>query len=343
MAPGGGTKSFNTRQEAINAISAGNGGIKSFSDGQTAATTPVSENEKVIQQYKDEIKLMQDAQNVKDEENRNFMTNMFNTMTQQQAASASTIQGITNERMTGLQNTYTDIDNQMNQLEIKANAVFDQGAMRQAVAKARQLAAQGYMTNEQVAQVANYDVSAYRRDAELAKTTLEKDIAAQRITLDQSKLAAVDAIQKDMSINEQQRAANIQQINTRYGNMTDSLNSKESASKQLYEGLNNQYNQMAAGQDVAQQGVLGADTAQYNLQQQQKQRAISDPVARRDYIINQVKDSNVLKYVDTVIKKMQQSGNFMAADVDTLMQNVLAQATLLQKQNEAAGAHAGMS
>lgn len=88
LAPGGGTKSFNTRQEAINAISAGNGGIKSFSDGQTAATTPVSENEKVIQQYKDEIKLMQDAQNVKDEENRNFMTNMFNTMTQQQAASA---------------------------------------------------------------------------------------------------------------------------------------------------------------------------------------------------------------------------------------------------------------
>jgi len=244
--------------------------------------------------------------------------------------------------MAGMQTAYANIATQMDQLETKANAVFDQGAMRQAVAKAKQLAAQGYMTNEQVAQVANYDVSAYRRDAELAKTELEKTIAEQRINIEKEKLSAQDAIQKDMSLNEQQRQQVSQQIEQRYAQALDTLNTKQTATNQLYNQLQNQYNTAASAQDMAQQQLLSTDQTTYDVQQQQRQRAMSDPIARRDYLVNQVRDANVLKYVDIVIKQLQNSGQFMALDLDTLQQYVLAAATLLQKRNETAGAHTGM-
>lgn len=335
-------RTFNSREDAIREISAKNNWFKSLAEWETAGGqegSPFADKntEYMKQVEEDRVKDQELITNLQNSINSIYQ-NLWNTASQ----SAQTIQNITNQRMAGMQTAYANIATQMDQLETKANAVFDQGAMRQAVAKAKQLAAQGYMTNEQVAQVANYDVSAYRRDAELAKTELEKTIAEQRINIEKEKLSAQDAIQKDMSLNEQQRQQVSQQIEQRYAQALDTLNTKQTATNQLYNQLQNQYNTAASAQDMAQQQLLSTDQTTYDVQQQQRQRAMSDPIARRDYLVNQVRDANVLKYVDIVIKQLQNSGQFMALDLDTLQQYVLAAATLLQKRNETAGAHTGM-
>lgn len=59
--------------------------------------------------------------------------------------------------------------------------------MRSATARAQQMADKGYLTSDQVAQVANYSVADYRRDIDIQRVDIEKQLAEKEIELAQTR------------------------------------------------------------------------------------------------------------------------------------------------------------
>jgi N-acetylneuraminic acid mutarotase len=89
--------------------------------------------------------------------------------------------------------------------------------------------------DDQVASVAEYDLGNYRRDIEVQKSEIDKQIAEQRIALQQEKTRLIDGIQKDTLLNEQQKQEQINYLNQTYSNLIDNIAAKEVE-------VNNQFN-----------------------------------------------------------------------------------------------------
>lgn len=191
---------------------------------------------------------------------------------------------IVQTRMQNVYNSFNQINSIMADLKAKSLQLFDQKATRSADARAKQLADKWYLLDDQAAAVSEYSLADYKRDIEIQKSEIEKTLAEKSIEIEQEKAKTIDAIQKDSSINEQQKLAQINYLNQVYGQLIDDVASKKIA-------INDSYNQNITSvlsspyqQDVQLSSVQKQEEAKNATLQDQKRRAATDDTARTQYI-----------------------------------------------------------
>lgn len=191
---------------------------------------------------------------------------------------------IVQSRMGNIYDSFNKINNIMAELKAKSMQLFDQKATRSADARAKQLADKWYLMDDQAAAVSEYSLADYRRDIEIQKSEIEKTLAEKSIELEQEKAKTIDSIQKDSSLNEQQKLAQINYLNQVYGSLIDDVANKKIA-------INDSYNQNITSilsspyqQDVQLSSVQKQEEAKNATIQDQKRRAATDDTARTQYI-----------------------------------------------------------
>ena len=111
--------------------------------------------------------------------------------------------------------------------------------MRWARQRAAELAAKGYLTSEQVAQVANYSLTDYNKELEASALEAAKAIAELRINIAQKANDTLASIRDKQFTNENNRLAQINFVNEWRTKMEDAIASKLSSIDQFYNGLVN--------------------------------------------------------------------------------------------------------
>ena len=91
--------------------------------------------------------------------------------------------------------------------------------------------------DDQVAAVAEYDLGNYRRDIEIQRAEIDKQIAEQKVALEQEKARLIDSVQKDSMLTEQQKLQQINYLNQVFSNLVSTISDKEMQ-------VNNDFNQV---------------------------------------------------------------------------------------------------
>jgi hypothetical protein len=130
---------------------------------------------------------------------------------------------IIQSRFANVNTSNEQIMDRMRQYEDLAKNLFDQTASQQAYANAMQMAEQGLITNEQVAQMANLSMADYKRNVDLQKSTLEADIQKEYMNIIREKQQAIDAIYQDQSINADKRLQYETAITNAYNNILNNV------------------------------------------------------------------------------------------------------------------------
>lgn len=117
--------------------------------------------------------------------------------------------------------TFNQIDARIKEYEDLSRKSFDQSLANQVRAQVRSMAEQGIIGNDQMDAVANLEMSKYRREAELKKIDLEKDLQEQYTNLLKEKQTAIDAIYQDQATNSNQKAVYAQQVNAAFDTISN--------------------------------------------------------------------------------------------------------------------------
>ena len=139
-------------------------------------------------------------------------------------------------RFANADQTFAQINERMAKLEEAAKNVFDQGAARAAIAQAKQMAEQWFITNEQVSAVANFAVADYRRAADLQRAELEQEIQTQYMDILKEKQNIIDWIMADQSMDLSTKQQYASQIAWMYNDLSNNM-------MNAYTGIQNQFGQ----------------------------------------------------------------------------------------------------
>ena len=202
------------------------------------------------------------------------------------------------------------LDDAVADLEEKSKLVQDWEKMRWARQRAQQLADMGYLTSEQVAQVANYSLADYNRELEQGAREAAQAIAQLRIDIAQKANDALASIRDKQFTNENNRLAQINFVNEWRAKMEDSINARISQYDQTYNGLINSNLAMNAQNELGYESIIKQNTAQNITDERNQIDAFKDPIARERYILNQIQDVNLHPYVSALIKRDIQNNKF---------------------------------
>lgn len=210
---------------------------------------------------------------------------------------------IINERMQNVYNTFDNINGILADLKTKSEHLFDEKATRSADARAKQLADKGYLLDDQAAAVSQYSLADYKRDIEIQRSEIDKQISEKMIEIEQEKAKQIDTIQKDASLNEKQKLDQINYLNGLFNNIKEQITNKQIS-------INDAFNQNTANvlgvtyqADVQASAVQKTSAAENAALQDEKRRAATSDTARTAYISKIITQQNpeAAAYVSSVI------------------------------------------
>jgi len=204
-----------------------------------------------------------------------------------------------------------DIDDAIDDLRQKSELLNDNERMRWARQRAAQLAAQWYLTSEQVAQVANYSLTDYNKELEANALEAAKAIAELRVNIAQKKQDYINAIRTQQFANENDRQNQINYISERFDKILNSINEKENNIKQFYWSTYNSNLAMNAQNELGYESIINQNRAQNIADDQNQMRAFTDPVYRRQYILDHITDANLHGYAAQAIQYLMNNWNFI--------------------------------
>ena len=246
----------------------------------------------------------------RNEDLKEYVEEMFNEWKDSQDEIDRNKYNILNQSLNDWENFQIKLDDAVADLEEKSKLLQDNERMRWARQRAQQLAAQGYLTSEQVAQVANYSLTDYNKELEANALEAAKAVAELRLNIAQKANDALAAIRSQQFSNENDRMNQINFVNEWRTKMEDAINSKMSQVDQFYNGLINSNLQMNAQNELGYESIVNQNRAQNMADDQNQIRAFNDPVYRRQYILDHITDANLHGYADQAIQYLINNGQF---------------------------------
>ena len=204
-----------------------------------------------------------------------------------------------------------DIDDAIDDLRQKSELLNDNERMRWARQRAAQLAAQWYLTSEQVAQVANYSLTDYNKELEANALEAAKAIAELRVNIAQKKQDYINAIRTQQFANENDRQNQINYISERFDKILNGIQEKENNIKQFYWNTYNSNLAMNAQNELGYESIINQNRAQNIADDQNQMRAFTDPVYRRQYILDHITDANLHGYAAQAIQYLMNNWSFI--------------------------------
>ena len=235
---------------------------------------------------------------------------------------------IIKERSDQIDQSFADIFGTIKELETEANNLFDQNVLQAVNARAKQLAAQGVLTNAQAASAVWLSLTKYKANAELKRTEIMVKVNEQMVSALEAKQNALDAVLVAKWLNEQQKADLAEKVSTNYNNILQNY-------ANMFIGANTSIdNQIANSYAQAAQIEIAEKTkeVEYELANEfaEADRALldTDPDKRLDYIMatTQATDPNLNRYVATLLQWYVQDGTFLTTPLNTLITDIFKQA-----------------
>ena len=247
----------------------------------------------------------------RNEDLKEFVEEMFEEWQNSQDEVDRNKYNILNQSLMDFDNFQVKLDDAVADLEEKSKLLQDNERMRWARQRAAQLAAQWYLTSEQVAQVANYSLTDYNKELEANALEAAKAVAELRLNIAQKANDALAAIRSQQFSNENDRMNQINFVNEWRTKMEDAINSKMSQVDQFYNGLINSNLAMNAQNELGYESIINQNRAQNIADDQNQMRAFTDPVYRRQYILDHITDANLHGYAAQAIQYLMNNWNFI--------------------------------
>ena len=226
-------------------------------------------------------------------------------------------QQLVNQMFNDIDTFDRDINDAIDDLKQKSELLQDNERMRWARQRAAELAAQWYLTSEQVAQVANYSLSDYNKELEANALEAAKAIAELRINIAQKKQDYLNAIRTQQFANENDRQTQLNYASERFDKMLQYLQNKESEVSQFYGSLYNSNLAMNAQNELWYESIIKQNDAQNIVNDRNLQLALTDTSHRRQYILNQISDVNLHAYAEKIMNYLQSQWKFLIRNWST--------------------------
>jgi len=240
---------------------------------------------------------------------------------------------IIQSRFANVNTSNEQIMDRMRQYEDLAKNLFDQTASQQAYANAMQMAEQGLITNEQVAQMANLSMADYKRNVDLQKSTLEADIQKEYMNIIREKQQAIDAIYQDQSINADKRLQYETAITNAYNNILNNVYNQFQDIQNRFAQTNIGIASPFAAIEAGQQQEIAWFNIQNIIRDMDIQRATMSPQDKYSFLINGAERA----WIDTnavleIIRQQYNRADFTKRDPVQHLIDVLGQAARMGRR-----------
>lgn len=206
---------------------------------------------------------------------------------------------------------WKEVDAAIDELKKKSELIQDNEKMRWARQRAAEMAAQGYLTSEQVAQVANYSLADYTKELRDAAAQADKAIAELRLSIAQKKQEAIADIRKNQMLTENDRLAQENYVSEKYDKMLQYATNKWAESKQFYDSNVNSNLGANIQNKLGIKSIIQQNDAQNIVDDRNKMRAYNDSVYRQKYILSNISDANLHSYAQKAINYLISQGKFI--------------------------------
>ena len=220
-------------------------------------------------------------------------------------------QQLVNQMFNDIDTFDNDINNAIDDLKQKSELLQDNERMRWARQRAAELAAQWYLTSEQVAQVANYSLSDYNKELEANALEAAKALAELRVNIAQKKQDYLNAIRTQQFANENDRQTQLNYASERFDKMLQYLENKNTELSQFYGNIYNNNLAMNAQNELWYESIIKQNQAQNIANDYNQQKAFTDTEYRRQYILNNITDANLHAYANQAINYLISKWNFI--------------------------------
>lgn len=188
--------------------------------------------------------------------------NINNMLSELNQDTANQIDTINQQRVTNATESFSAMNTAIADLLEKSKNLYDTTQTVKESNLAGQLADRGYINAGDAGQVASYQLADYRRNAELQKSTIEQQVAEKKISIEQAKQQALDAIAKDTLTSAQYKQNLSAEVIKAYGDTNNQLEEKLSSFRKFYaDTVSASINAVAQGKLNVQQQTAAA-TAQ---------------------------------------------------------------------------------
>lgn len=223
---------------------------------------------------------------------------------------------------------FSQIQEQIKELETFANAQFDQSVAQAMKARANQMAAKWLLTSAQAWAASSLMLSDYRANAELKRSEIMIKVKEQMINTIQEKQKIIDTIMQDQWLLEADKANAVERINWVYNNILwQYANQWLSTNQAIDNSIINVYGQKISI-DVAEKVKEVEMEFQNKLDAQTQQKVTNDPNARLDYLMQKINeiDPAMSKYAANYLQEYIKNGTFMTTPTMELLAGLASKA-----------------
>ena len=218
---------------------------------------------------------------------------------------------ILNQQLQDVDQFTRDLNNSFENLRKKSEMLNDNERMRWARQRAAQLAAQGYLTSEQVAQVANYSLGDYNKELEHTILEAEKAIDEMKMQIVQKRQDALAAVRNNMMLNQNDKLAQSNYISEKYDKLIQHIqNQRQEVYKHKTSHIQNNLGMNIQNQ-LGVKSIVQQNEANNVVDDRNKIRAYNDQVYRQKYILSQISDANLHPYAQRMINYLISQGKFI--------------------------------
>lgn len=204
-----------------------------------------------------------------------------------------------------------EMEDALGDLKEKTQLVQDNDRMRRARQRAAQLAAQWYLTSEQVAQVANYSLADYNKELEAAAAEAAQKLSEMRTQILDKKEQYIQAIRQTQYNNESDRQSQINYINNVCNTLLQWYENTAWAYDQYYTTLRQNNLALNTQNELWYDSLIRQNDVQNVINDKQILNALSNTTDRRKYILSQVSDVNLHPYVEQIMNYLQSQWKFL--------------------------------
>jgi len=225
------------------------------------------------------------------------------------------------DRFAAMDTNFADIKKSINDLETKANNLFDVNKMIARQNRAKQLADAGILTSEQAWSAANYSMQDYVMNVELKRTELMEQAQEAMTNALKEKAALQDQITQQQWVDAVTKQNMAQQVNTMYQNMVNGYADRVTQANTQFDTAIQNARAKQLEIDIQKKLPLIQEEWARDLTATQKASANSDPQYRYQYILDKFGeiDSNLKSFVASIMWEYQKNWTFMSKPVDQLI------------------------
>lgn len=228
-----------------------------------------------------------------------------------------TKRNILNDAFWDVQNYQREMEDALDDLKEKTQLVQDNDRMRWARQRAAQLAAQWYLTSEQVAQVANYSIADYNKELADAAAEAAQKLSQMRAEIVDKKEQYIQAIRQTQYNNENDRQAQLNYANNVFNTMLQWCENTAWAYDQYFTTQRQNNLGMNIQNELWYDSIIRQDEAQKVVDDRNLLNALTNSVDRKKYILSQVQDINLHPYVEKIINHLQSQWKFLIRNWST--------------------------